>query len=138
MCLQSLQPLDTFMNSNDRAYWRLNDPFINLSFNSGCNVQFDWLTEDTWCWLICITTIGMGTRSFATDINILSIDYLRFYVPLKNFSLIWRRHHSRWRAVKFRPMLGAQGLLSREGSAVIRDLGFSGLIQSPLTTHEGM
>jgi hypothetical protein len=24
------------------------------------------------------------------------IGYLRFYVPLKNFSLIWRRHHSRW------------------------------------------
>jgi hypothetical protein len=38
------------------------------------------------------------------------IDYLRFYVPLKNFSLIWRRHHCRWRATKFRPMLGAQGL----------------------------
>jgi hypothetical protein len=38
------------------------------------------------------------------------IDYLRFYVPLKNISLIWRRHHCRWRAAKFRPMLGAQGL----------------------------
>jgi hypothetical protein len=23
------------------------------------------------------------------------IDYLRFYVPLKNFSLIWRCHHCR-------------------------------------------
>jgi hypothetical protein len=29
------------------------------------------------------------------------IDYLRFYVPLKNFSLIWRRHHCRWRAANF-------------------------------------
>jgi hypothetical protein len=38
------------------------------------------------------------------------IDYLGFYVQLKNFSLIWRRHHCRWRAAKFRPMLGAQGL----------------------------
>jgi hypothetical protein len=38
------------------------------------------------------------------------IDYLRFYVLLKKFSLIWRRHHYRWRAAKFRPMLGAQGL----------------------------
>jgi hypothetical protein len=30
------------------------------------------------------------------------IDYLRFYVPLKNISLtcIWRRHHCRWRAAK--------------------------------------
>ena len=24
-----------------------------------------------------------------------------FYVPLKNFSLIWRRHHYRWRASNF-------------------------------------
>jgi hypothetical protein len=36
------------------------------------------------------------------------IDYLRFYVPLKNISHIWRRHHCRWRATKFMPMLGAQ------------------------------
>jgi hypothetical protein len=36
--------------------------------------------------------------------------FLRFYVPLKNFSLIGRRHHCRWRATKFSPMLGAQGL----------------------------
>jgi hypothetical protein len=59
------------------------------------------------------------------------IDYLRFYVPLKNISLIWRRHHYRWRAAKFRPMLGAQGLwagndLYRATPAVTRDLGFSG------------
>jgi hypothetical protein len=61
-------------------------------------------------------------------------DYLRFYVPLKNFSFIWKRHHWRWRAVKFRPMLGAHGLwarrdLYRATSAVTRDLGFSGLIR---------
>jgi hypothetical protein len=60
------------------------------------------------------------------------IDYLGFYVPLKNISLIWRRHHChcRWRAAKFRPMLGAQGLwagrdLYRATPAVTRDLGFS-------------
>jgi hypothetical protein len=62
------------------------------------------------------------------------IDCLRFYIPLKNFSLIWRRHHCRWRAAKFRPILGAQGLwagrdLYRATPAVIRDLGFSGLIR---------
>ena len=62
------------------------------------------------------------------------IDYLRFYVPLKNFSLIWRRHHCRWRAAKFRPMLGAQGLwagrdLYRATPALTQDLGFSGLIR---------
>jgi hypothetical protein len=59
--------------------------------------------------------------------------YLRFYVPLKNISLIWRRHHCRWRAAKFRPMLGTQGLwagrdLYRATPAVTRDLGLSGLI----------
>jgi hypothetical protein len=62
------------------------------------------------------------------------IDYLRFYVPLKNISLVWRRHHYRWRAAKFRPMLGAQGLwagrdLYRATPAVTRGLGFSGLIR---------
>jgi hypothetical protein len=61
------------------------------------------------------------------------IDYLGFYVPLKNISLIWRRHHGRWRAATFRPMLGAQVLwagrdLYRATPAVTRDLGFSGFI----------
>jgi hypothetical protein len=62
------------------------------------------------------------------------IDYLRFYDLLQNFSLIWRCHHCRWRAAKFRPMLGAQGLwagwdLYRATPAVTRGLGFSGLIR---------
>jgi hypothetical protein len=67
--------------------------------------------------------------------NLWLIDYyLRFYVPLKNISLIWRRHHCRWRAAKFRPMLGAQDLwagrdLYRTSPAVTRDLGYSGLIR---------
>jgi hypothetical protein len=62
------------------------------------------------------------------------IDYVQFYVPLKNFSLIWIRHHCRWRAANFRPMLGAQGLWAgrdfyRATTTVTRDLGFSGLIR---------
>jgi hypothetical protein len=57
-----------------------------------------------------------------------------FYVPLKNFSLIGRRNHCRWRVAKFRLMLGAQGLwagrdLYRATPTVSRDLGFSGLIR---------
>ena len=53
----------------------------------------------------------------------------KFYLPLKNFSLIWIRHHCRWS----RPMLGAQGLwagrdLYRATPAVTWGLGFSGLI----------
>jgi hypothetical protein len=55
--------------------------------------------------------------------------YLQFHALLKNFSLIWRRHHCRWRATKFRPMLGAQGLwegrdLYCATPAVTRGLGF--------------
>jgi hypothetical protein len=46
------------------------------------------------------------------------IDYLLFYVPLKNFSLVWRRHHYRWR-----------GIFYRATPAVTRGLGFSGLIR---------
>jgi hypothetical protein len=62
------------------------------------------------------------------------IDLLRFYVPLKNFSLIWKCHHCRWRAVKFRLMLGTQGLwagrdLYRATPAVTRGLGFFSLIR---------
>jgi hypothetical protein len=78
------------------------------------------------------------------------VGYLLFCVPLKHFSLIWRRYHYRWRAAKFRPMLGAQGLwagrdLYRATPAATRDLVFSGLIRrtphlvaSWLTTHDGM
>jgi hypothetical protein len=74
-----------------------------------------------------------------------------FYFPLKNFSLIWRRHHCQWRAAKFWPMLGAsKGLwagrdLYRATPAVTRDLDSPGLdhpkdrpIQSPLTTRKGV
>jgi hypothetical protein len=67
-------------------------------------------------------------------IDWLMIDYLRFYVPLKNFSFTWRHHHYRWRAAKFMSMLGAQGLwagrdLYRATPAVTRYPGFSGLIR---------
>jgi hypothetical protein len=58
-----------------------------------------------------------------------------FYLPLKTFSLLWRRNHCRWRAATClgRSMLGAHGLwagrdLYRATSVVTRDLGFFGLI----------
>jgi hypothetical protein len=57
--------------------------------------------------------------------------HLLFYVLLKYFSLIWRRHHNRWKAAKFR--LSTQGLwagrdLHRATPAVTRDLIFSSVI----------
>jgi hypothetical protein len=72
------------------------------------------------------------------------VSFLRFYVPLKNISLIWRRHHYRRRATKFRPMLGAQGLWAERDISRATGPRFfwshpkDRPITSPLTTHEGM
>jgi hypothetical protein len=77
------------------------------------------------------------------------IDCLGFYVPLKNISLIWRRHHYRWRAAKCSPYARRSGPLSREGSLSCHTCCDTGPrffrshpkdrpIQSPLTTHKGM
>jgi hypothetical protein len=60
--------------------------------------------------------------------------YLLFYVPFEDFAFIWRRHHYRWRAAKFRPMFSAQGywggrVLYRATPAVTRGLSLSGLIR---------
>jgi hypothetical protein len=98
--------------------------------------------------------ISLMTRhlTFILCLTINNIDWLidwLFHVQLKKFSLIWRRHRYRWRAAKFRPMLGAQGLwagrhLYRATPSVTRGLGFFRshpkdlLILSPLTTHKGM
>jgi hypothetical protein len=87
------------------------------------------------CWLVSTPFRPQNYDTITNTFNnIWLIDYLRFYVPLKNISLIWIRHHCRWRAAKFRPMLGAKGLwagryLYRATPAVTRDLGFSGLIR---------
>jgi hypothetical protein len=87
-------------------------------------------------------TPAIGTKS-----SIWLIDYFLFYVPLKNFSLIWRRHHCRWRKAKFRPMLLWAGRdLYFVTPTVTRDLGFipvssEGLphsVASLLTTSMGM
>jgi hypothetical protein len=97
------------------------------------------MMSDNWVW----SNHGMVHEVHETSIHTITrvkhridwlIDYLRFYVPLKKFSLIWRRHHCRWRAAQFRPMLGTQGLwagrdLYRATPAVTQDLGFSGLIR---------
>jgi hypothetical protein len=81
-----------------------------------------------------IITSEAYTGIFSGRKGCASIPALRFYVPLKNISLIWKRHHYRWRAAKSRPMLGVQGLwtwrdLYRATHAVTRGLGFSSLIR---------
>ena len=98
-------------------YWIMNFHWRKLAENA-----FSW--QNKYCMIMLYNSFNFDWL----------IDYLQFYVPLKNFSLIWRRHHCRWRAAKFRPMLGAQGLwagrdLYRVTPTVTRGLGFSGLIR---------
>jgi hypothetical protein len=101
---------------------------------SSCSICYK--TDLQWL-LISIISFQSWWQSFLylynTNKNCL-IDYLLFYVPLKNISLIWRRHHYRWKTAKFRPMLGAQGLragrdIYRATPAVTQGLCFSGLIR---------
>jgi hypothetical protein len=76
------------------------------------------------------------------------IDCCFFPVPLKNFSLIWRRQHYRWRAAKRRPILGAQGFWAgwdfyRDTCCDTRPRFFRSHpkdrpILSPLTAYKGM
>jgi hypothetical protein len=110
-----------------RSIWPQSHTVWLLSCNDNPRKMFSSCVHHFRCW---------STVSFTGLIWLIDwlIDYLRFYVPLKNFSLIWRRHHCRWRAAKFRPMLGALGLwaerdLYRATPSVTRNLGFSGLIR---------
>jgi hypothetical protein len=66
-------------------------------------------------------------------------DFNMFCVPFNNFSLLWRRHHYRWKVAKFRPILWAsclweKGNLYRNTSAVKRDLVF--LVVSEWALHD--
>jgi hypothetical protein len=53
---------------------------------------------------------------------------LLFYIPLNNISLIWRRHHCRWRAAKLRSMLGAQSLGAGRGLHMPHLLRYGALV----------
>jgi hypothetical protein len=111
-----------------------------------------WATKNkNWTWEPCLFSNGEEIKTqidafcqvsitskpvwLISPLLVALIDWLfGVYVPLKNFSLLWRRHHYRWRAAKFRPMLSAQGIwagmdLYRATPAVTQDLGFSGLIR---------
>jgi hypothetical protein len=74
----------------------------------------------------CISEIDWTLYMYDNDKS----DYLVFYVPLKNFSLLWKRHHCRWRAAKFRPMLGAQGLWE-----VVPHLLWHGVLVFPVSSE---
>jgi hypothetical protein len=76
----------------------------------------------------------------------LMIDWLfTVLLPAQEYLTNTRRNHCRWRAAKFRPMLGAQVHwagrdLYRDTPAVTRGLGFSSLIRriAPFMTHKGV
>jgi hypothetical protein len=82
------------------------------------------LTRPIVCWMIAVLLSWPVSHSnttnsvFQTKPGFISdYDYLRFYVPLKNFSITGGRHHCRRRAAKFMPKVArCSGPLSREGS----------------------
>jgi hypothetical protein len=76
-----------------------------------------WVYE--WSWFLCdickfnhiqlhknvskqLKSRGMGGGGIEIGTSYSLIDYLLFYIPLKNSSLIWRHHHCRWMSTKFR------------------------------------
>ena len=65
-----------------------------------------------WCWYYVEFSMDSNTgnqqvysKSFFCNVC------LECIVPLENFSFIWRRHHCRWRASHFLPLLETRGLL---------------------------
>ena len=57
------------------------------------------------------------------------IDHLLFYVKLKNFSLIWRRHHCRRRA-------GKLGTFKQGGIFIVLHLLWHGTLFFPVSSEE--
>jgi hypothetical protein len=50
------------------------------------------------------------------ELSFVNLNWLNIVLrPLENFSLIQKRHHCQCKTVKFRPMLGAQGLWAGTG-----------------------
>jgi hypothetical protein len=106
-----------------------------------CKEKFSSFT-----YLCCILN---GRTLFSFVRNGWLIDYLQFYVPLKNFSLIWSRHHCRWRAANF-GLCSALRAFEQGGIFIVSHLLWHGAavfrvssegprpIQLPLTTHGGM
>jgi hypothetical protein len=83
---------------------------------------------------ICFDIFSHATKIICSVVIDWLIDWLIDYCFTFRSRIfhIWKRHHCRWRAAKFRLMLGAQGLRAGEGylsPVVIRGFGSSGLIR---------
>jgi hypothetical protein len=87
--------------------------FINERFSLNMFSKYFLSTIVVLIFMLVYTVSSEGLAGSASNSGIdWLIIYWLFYVPLKNISLIhvWGRHHYRWRAAKFRPMLDAHGL----------------------------
>jgi hypothetical protein len=60
------------------------------------------------------------------------IDYLQFYVPLNNFSLIWRRHQFRWMAQNFDLCLTLRDF-EQAGIFIVQHLLWHGVSDFPVS-----
>jgi hypothetical protein len=109
---------------------------FNESFIFSCNTLF-------YLWKYWMDFISINL-SYIMQISKNMIDYSLFYVPLKNISLIWRRHH-----LQNLGLCSALMPLNREGSLLCHtfcDIGSRFFrshpkdrpIQSPLTILMGM
>jgi hypothetical protein len=108
---------------------------LYLSKNNLCQVWLK-LAQQFWGSRKCKSLTDRRRRtgelksSFVLSAQV--IDWL--FTVLRPAQEFWRRHHCRWRAAKFRPMLGAQGLwagrvIYSATLAMTRCLSFSGLIR---------
>jgi hypothetical protein len=114
-------------------------PWATFQVSGGCqNFWWQGCKYRPTCFKLVLTAFSSKSSCTCHTYFNWLIDYLLFFVPLKNFSLIWRRHHCRWRTAKFSPMLVPHGLwagrdLYRATPAVTQDIGLSCLtLQSPL------
>ena len=73
-----------------RWYLKMNKIFRVGQFQKTINKQtiFHMIWRHKWDFILCLLIVSLFVC-------------LWFYVPLKDFSLIWRRHHYRWMASNF-------------------------------------
>ena len=108
-----------------------------------CNTPFHWLRDLLQNVLLCFSNLYTSICKYKIVVLCKSVHdclfvYLGFFVSLENFSLLWRRHHCRWRASNFELCLALMAIeqwgffnvphLLRHGSTV-----YNGHLRGPVT-----
>jgi hypothetical protein len=134
--------IDTCKNSFSLLW-----PTLYLRTMNFTNLILDYVRKH-WCILELIWWSGSWEEYFKIFSLYWLTDYVSLYILLKNFSLIWQRHHYQWRAAKFRHCLAfrsfeQEGSLSchiwcNTGPWFFRSPPKNCRIQSPLMTHKGL